>query len=333
MRKHLLFISLQLIASLGCFGQDNYLPSMYYVKDNLLNPGFTGISGGINLKAAYKQQLLGFDQAPNVKVTGVEVSSPRNNIAYGLNIAQDQNGPLKKSLAQAIFAYRINYDTKSTEENSTHFLSVGLTGGVHQYILEYSEFKPLVDDPVLQALLETTITFNSDFGLLYVNKGFRVGLAFHDIVSNKIDALSGRREKLIYPSGYFNLGYSLNPGQGNLVIYPNVVVGAQLNDFVMADLNLSTSYFLGENKFVGLRAGYRNMGNYNNVRSSTLMFQAEVGIAPLSLGYQHALPLAGNQMYSMGEQAFFLGLQFNSNNSAKSPAKDKTIKKPKNWFN
>ena len=333
MRKHTLLSSFFILSALFCFGQDNYLPTMYYVKDNLLNPGFTGIGGGINIKAAYKLQLLGFTDAPNVKVTGVEVASPGNNIAYGLNIAQDQNGPLKKSMAQGIFAYRINYDTESPRENSTHFLSIGITGGVHQHILEYAEFRPLVEDPLLQALEETSVTFNSDFGLLYVNKGFRVGLAFHDIVSNKINSLSGRRERLIYPSGYLNLGYAFNPSQGNLVITPNVVLGAQLNDFVMADLNLGTSYFLGENKSVGLRAGYRSMRNYNGVQSGALMLQADVAIAPLVIGYQHTLPMAGNQMYSMGEQAFFVGLQFNSNKSTQNPGKDKTMKKPRNWFN
>lgn len=212
-------------------------------------------------------------------------------------------------------------------------MSIGLTGGVNQHILEYSEFKPLVDDPVLQALQEGGVTFNSDFGLVYVNKGFRTGISFHDIVSSKIDALSGRRERLIYPSGYLNMGYAFNPSEGNLVIFPSFVIGAQLNDFVMADFNLSSSYFLGENKYFGLRAGFRNMANYNGVRSSTLMLQAELGISPLSFGYQHLLPAAGNQMYSMGEQAFFVSLQFNSNNSAKNPGKDKTIRKPKNWFN
>jgi type IX secretion system PorP/SprF family membrane protein len=332
MRKQLLSICF-ILSGLFSFAQDNPMPALYYLKDNLLNPGFTGLAGGINLKAGYKQQLLGFEEAPNIKFAGLEAFSPKNKIGYGFNVAQDENGPLKRSFVQGIFAYRVNYDTEESEQNSTHYLSVGITAGVHQHILEYSEFTPLETDPILQALLESTLSFNSDFGLLYFNKGFRAGIAFHDIVPNKIEPLSGKRDKLVYPSGYVNLGYEFNPAEGNLVVYPHVVFGAQLNDFLLADLNIASRFFLGESKFLGLRAGYRTMSNYNNISSNSLMFQAELGFSPLALGYQYTLPLGGNQMYSMGEQALYLSLQFNSNSSTKNPAKEKTIKKPKNWFN
>ena len=129
------------------------------------NPGFIGMSEGINILGLYRQQWAGFTDEEGNKVAPmtilVSADSPIKVLhgGIGLSVVQDNIGFEKNTNVNLGYAFHIDLG------NST--LSIGVSGGLLNRKTDFSKYKPINEsDPLISGLgEESRMMFDMSAGI------------------------------------------------------------------------------------------------------------------------------------------------------------------------
>lgn len=137
----------------------DYLSDNYYV----LHPAMAGAHyEGMKLRAAYRTQWLGIDNAPSVQSLNVH-GRVGDRSGLGALFFNDTNGFQSKLGFQATYAHHINFYRSRAEVNQ---LSFGLTAGGSFHRHDQSSFGP-TDDPLITGSRMNSSSMFVDVGLSY----------------------------------------------------------------------------------------------------------------------------------------------------------------------
>ena len=159
------------------------------------NPGFIGMSEGINILGLYRQQWAGFTDEEGNKVAPmtilVSADSPIKVLhgGIGLSVVQDNIGFEKNTNVNLGYAFHIDLG------NST--LSIGVSGGLLNRKTDFSKYKPINEsDPLISGLgEESRMMFDMSAGIFWqMPESVYVGISATNLLQSTSRALSETNE-------------------------------------------------------------------------------------------------------------------------------------------
>ena len=119
--KRYIIISILVLGVSSAFAQQNAGFSMYFFNPLYINPAYAGSRETISGTLVSRHQWIGMQGAPTTQALTVHGALPNARIGLGLQIYNDQAGPMHNTGINATYAYHIPVNEKTT-------LSFGLTG-------------------------------------------------------------------------------------------------------------------------------------------------------------------------------------------------------------
>jgi type IX secretion system PorP/SprF family membrane protein len=248
MTRNLLFILISLLP-VGLTGQISHLSNLYSLDKLAFNPAFAGSREALSLTAFYRNQWVGFDDAP--KNYSFSAHAPLHNDRMGLGLLMEKSsmGIFKETNFVANYAYNI--------ELSNARLAFGLGFGATIYNMAWNELVSSTGgDILLMNNPETATIPNFSLGTYYYTRNYFIGISIPFLLGRELDEISGE----------YHVSYDLNRNNFHLIggyafqldpqfrISPSLLLKYQPNGSIQIDYNLQLSI----KDRISLGLGYRN---------------------------------------------------------------------------
>ncbi len=194
--KHILSTCLlMLFAAITAIAQQAPIFTHHSYSYGYSNPGFIGMSEGINIFGIYRQQWAGFTDDDGNKIAPMTVlvsgDSPIKAMhgGIGLSVVQDNIGFEKNTNVNLGYSFHIDLG------NST--LGIGLTGGLLNRKTDFTKYKPINEsDPILSGLgEESRMMFDMSAGVFWqMPESLYIGLSATNLLQSTSRALSENNE-------------------------------------------------------------------------------------------------------------------------------------------
>jgi type IX secretion system PorP/SprF family membrane protein len=275
-------------------GQKSLLSNLYNLDRLAFNPAFAGSQGALSATALYRNQWVGFDDAP--KNYSFSVHAPLYNDRMGLGVLVEKNsvGIFKVTNLMANYAYKI--------ELSKARLAFGLGFGATIYSIAWNELVSssggdvlLMNDP------ETAVIPNFSLGTYYYSRNYFIGFSIPFMLSRELNETTGQYQTAYNPSGnnlHFTGGYTfqLNP---QIKLSPSVLLKYQPGGTIQIDCNLQVALM----DRISLGLGYRS--------ENTLIGMVEVQLNhQLRMAYAYDFDLSPLGKYQGGSHEIGINYVF-----------------------
>ena len=182
-----------------------------FLMPTVVNPGAAGRSGMVDVSAAFRQQWVGFDDAPRqfMIAADAELKFFKNFHGVGIMALQDKVGPVTALQLSASYCYHIYLDKG--------LLGLGLRLGAYNAKFETSDLytspSTLPDgyhqesDEVLSGADDSQTAFDPGFGAFYQSDASFLSLSILHLTAPTLELKSG---------GEFNIRPVLHFGAGHL---------------------------------------------------------------------------------------------------------------------
>ena len=153
------------------------------------NPAMTAIRNYWELGATYKQQWMGFEDAPTTAFASFQYPFIDQNMSAGVFIIHDNTHPIKFNSINFNYNYQLPLNLFKDDR-----LSIGISGSMGEYNVNSDRIVVGDASDVLLPNEETTnLVPNASFGLYYVseverfyNNGFYVGLSANQLLNQDV---------------------------------------------------------------------------------------------------------------------------------------------------
>jgi len=245
--------------------QDFPLHTQYMYNKSFINPGAVGVKGKIGLLLMHRSQWVGIEGAPMTSDLSFEY--PLQNAAFGLDLIQDQNGPLSKYTGNIKFSYNL-------ELSYTTYLSLGLNAGI--YYNQFNVNKLRIKDPG-EALFTNSIeeaNFDVGVGAFLYSETWYLGLSTTNLNMQKYykNLIDQYDKRLLH--AYFMGGYNFEITR-DMTLQPSVLVRYVDNLPISADLSVNMQW--NETLVTGL--AYRLNSAYSLLLGVNVSRQLHIGYA------------------------------------------------------
>lgn len=277
--------------------------SQYFFDPLLVNPAYAGSRDAFSGTLTYRNQWLGgISGAPVTE--GVDIHSPvGDNIGLGLQLSNDQAGPLRTTVVTGIFTYTIHitHETK---------LAFGLAGSLNDIGVNFNEINvETPDDPAFPTNSLTALIPDANFGIYLYRDNFYAGLSANHLIQSNW-ALQSVPITAV-PTAYFYREYYLTAGyvarlSDNFSLRPSILAQYVNAAPALGELDASLIYLQRFYFGLGLRNSVRN-GIPGTDNELVINLEYDFG-NKFRLGYSYDLSLdpAGN-VYSTGTHEIMLG--------------------------
>ena len=243
------FPGILLLFSFQLSGQMFPLSDNY--RDNALaiNPAFAGCHDALSATIAYRNQWVGFDDAPKSQILSVHTPVDNNRIGLGLLIENNTIGIFRETNYLGNYAYR--------RELYDGTLALGLGFGITVYNIAWNELYA-EDDGDLQLINNPTTAVIPAFslGTYYYTKTYYIGISLPLFLSHEQDQATGKYKIRNDFSAYnyiFSGGYEVGISQ-LIKFIPSLLLKYHPASGIQVDINAQMD--LKERIRIGL--GYRN---------------------------------------------------------------------------
>ena len=238
---------LLLIATCATAQQDpQYTQYMYNTL--VVNPGYTGSTGGLEANLLHRSQWIGIPGAPRTQSFSIHspYSQMHDNIGIGLSVVNDRIGPSDEIYVDGNFSYTILTGAEGK-------IAFGLKAGARVLNIDWSRGRYYQEgDPLLNTNINNKIAPAIGAGIYYYTDSWYAGVSVPNFIRTNIyDDIreSVTSDRLHY---YAMAGYVFNLGQ-NLKFKPAVL--AKIVTGAPVTVDASANFLLQE--VVTLGAAYR----------------------------------------------------------------------------
>lgn len=311
MKKTILFFVLVVFGTTAYCQSPGPFFRQFSFNPYLFNPAYVAIHDRAEVNLAYRKQWVNFKDAP--VTTGVSIQYPTlGRVALGLNITNDKQLLLNNNTFMGTFGYTVPI-------SKTESLRFGLSAGVGFNRLDLTSEGINLNDPAIINAANNNTYVDGNFGVVYTNKGLRLGFALTEIFkSNPFStenfnefSLSNLKNRLYSASYRFNVGVMENFALEPYVLYRQSEDGLQ-NAWEAATMVhykdlLWTGASYNQNNGLGLFLGMNVMSKFR-------------------FSYSYELPPFGNESISSNSHEIHIGIQFGKKSRAlaKGPVKKPT---------
>jgi type IX secretion system PorP/SprF family membrane protein len=266
--------------------------SDHYVYNTLaINPAFAGCHDALSATIQYRNQWVGFQDAPKSRMFSIH--APVNNDRIGLGLLVDRNtvGIYKGTSFIGNYAYR--------HELFSGKLALGLGFGVTAYKIAWNELEATdADDELLMNNSRSAVLPDFSLGAYYYTEKYFIGISLPKFLSHVPDENTGNYKMKNNFSNYnyfFSGGYQISLSTLAKLL-PSVLIKYHPNYTVQVDYNVQL--ILKDRIWLGM--GYRN--------SDMLMGMLQCQINDqLRIAYSYDFNVSNMGSYKKGSHEIVLG--------------------------
>jgi len=184
------------------FGQTDIQMSQHMLNRTTYNPASTGASRYINIYGHWRDQWVGFPDAPTTIFLTAHGYFSEMKSGFGIIALKDNVGYEDNLMFKLAYAYHIHFSSNS-------YLSLGLNGGILNRRIDWRKAVTAErDEGTIPTELESKLRADFDFGIEYNMERFTVGLSATHINHTADEAKNGDMGHHFY--GYLKYIFSLN---------------------------------------------------------------------------------------------------------------------------
>lgn len=264
----------------------------YLLNNYAYNPAVAGSAKDLVVNINYRNQWVGFDDAP--KTFGINLHSgvgKEKKAAVGALLNSDNTGLLSRTSGYLTFAYHVKL-------NKTYKLGLGVSVGMLQYRIKLYDAK-IADtgDELLTGNILSNNVFDSNGGLYFYSDKLTIGLSGYQFLGNKITWKDSQSN--LNPHLFFTAGYMITASK-KISVQPSLLIKFSNPVPIQPEFSLRAFY----KKMFWVGASYR-------LHDATSIL---VGVTTLkdklTIGYSYDIPSAKIRTYSSGSHEIVLAYQF-----------------------
>jgi type IX secretion system PorP/SprF family membrane protein len=330
MRK--LIIALGLMASaIVVRAQQTPQYTQYMVNPYLYNPALAGSEDFIDIKAGYRAQWVGLENAPTTMYLSAHAPIKEHTLRHAKNdkkaypgiggyVMKDETGPISNLRFNGTFSYNLQISSGKWYGALHHSdgvrLTLGMSLGVNQYQIDVDKLK-LEDpnDPSLSAGSMSQMNPDASLGAwLYFGEKFYIGASANQILNSKVkfsEELNEQAKTIGRLTPHYNLvaGTKLEVGY-ELYLMPSFMVKGVSGAPVSWDLNTRLDY---QDTYYG-GISYRHQDAIALLAGLVLGKKKNIEVA-----YSYDFTLSNIAQYSSGSHEVTLGYRIMPHIHARNP--------------
>ncbi len=287
--RYRLLIGTLIIYALQASGQNLPAFRQFYFNPYLFNPAFAGTHDFAEVSVFYRQQWVGFNNAPST--TGFTLQYPtQDRVSLGMNFITQETVALRTTSSQATFAYRIPI-------TSNQFIFFGLSAvmGFNNLNLNDADYS---NDPAILNASSTKFYGDANFGLIYQLGNLRAGFAFPKLFGQPYyspsDLLNVRYTQ--FRNQFYSMSYKFSTGNFSFEPYALYRVNRDLQNW----WEVSTLVYFKEKIWTG--------ASYNSTQGLGFFLGMDFN-EKFRFGYSYELPPAGGEFVSTSSHELHLKLR------------------------
>ena len=211
--------------------------SDHYIYNGLaINPAFAGCQDALSSTISYRNQWVGFNDAPRNQILSIHTPVYNNRIGLGLLVEKNSIGIFKETNIIGNYAYRM--------ELRDGILAFGLGFGVTVSNIAWNELVAAdLNDAQLMNNSTSTVLPAFSLGTYYYTKKYFIGISMPLFLRYELDKSTGKN-KISNPfsgSNYFFTGgydISISP---NVKLLPSLLIKYHPNNVLQVDYNAQVS--------------------------------------------------------------------------------------------
>ena len=288
---------------LQLLGQMFPLSDHYIFNALVINPAFAGCHDALSATISYRNQWVGFKDAPKSHTLSVHTPIDNNRIGLGLLIEKSNIGIYKETSFMGNYAYRRElYDGK---------LALGLGFGLTVYNIAWNELDATdPDDELLMNNPTSAVLPAFSLGTYYYTKKYFIGISLPMFLSHELDQNTGKykiKNNFSEYNYFFTGGYEL--GISPLVkLLPSLLIKYHPNHSLQIDytaqINIKDRIWMG--------IGYRSKDMLIGMLQCQLNYQ-------LRMAYSHDFDFSSIGKYKNGSHEIVLSYIFRYARKVKGP--------------
>ncbi|HET6227557.1 MAG TPA: type IX secretion system membrane protein PorP/SprF [Bacteroidia bacterium] len=291
-------ILLYIVISIAAQAQQLPLKSQYLQNDFMLNPAVAGSKEYIPITLSHRSQWVNFEGAPMTQMLSVHGKLCGKN-GLGLLISNTQAGPTRVMSAQLAYAYHIQLADSVN-------LSFGLAPTFIQYALDKNKIVlEQQADNTLQRISGNSWVMDANFGMYLYGKKYFAGLAFPQLLENKIGMGDKNIQERVQRYCLLHAGYDFTLN-AKFDLSPSFLFKSNKSfaSPAQTDLNLKLMY----KKFIWAGLSYR-MDLAQNSDNAAIAFLG-FAKANFSFGYSYDYSFSSIGKNSVGSHELFITYRF-----------------------
>ncbi|MGQ1911460.1 PorP/SprF family type IX secretion system membrane protein [Marinifilum sp. RC60d5] len=225
-------------------GQIHELRNQFIFNPLVINPGYTGHEKALSAIAVYRNQWVGFDDAPTTKSFTAHSPLRLQHMALGISVISEKIGVVNESSVMGIYAYKLKF--------SRGILYMGLGVGVNSVNTKWTQL--LANDPGDELLSKDSPTFimpEVSLGLYYTLEKLNIGISIPYLLTHTYNQKRGKyitQNKISEYTYFVNADYTYNLNR-DLSVKPAALFSYNKNtDFgllAISKLDYLNKYSLG----------------------------------------------------------------------------------------
>jgi type IX secretion system PorP/SprF family membrane protein len=293
MKRFILNI-LALMFPLHLMGQLFPLSDHYVYNALVINPAFAGCHDALSATISYRNQWVGFKDAPKSYMLSIHTPIYNDRIGLGLLIDNNSIGIFHETNFIGNYAYRVElYDGK---------LALGLGFGITAYNIAWNELDATDEDDVLlvnnpaSAVLPTF-----SLGAYYYTRKYFIGISLPMLLSHEIDQSTGKykiKNNFSEYNYFFTGGYEVGISP-QVKLLPSILIKYHPDNDIQIDIN--AQIILKDRIWMGI--GYRNKNTLIGMLQCQINYQ-------LRMAYSYDFDLGSIGKYRNGSHEIVLNYTF-----------------------
>ncbi len=312
----LIFCILCLFSVKKSNAQDAPVYEQYVFDNTLLNPAFTGLVDIIQVKAAHRQQWIGYGPRNAPSTTFLMFRSRIKDRDGGLGgfLYTDRNGVNSQTGLQVNGSFQFLMRTK---RKTRTVLSFGFGATVFMHTYDESNFDTDIYDPIVNYSKKNYFGYDANFGVLLTHGGLIAGVSFNNMLqwTCPVYNLELERSPSVNMNVHVGKTFWLMAG---MQLCPLFIYKTNMKNLNQIDLGIRVKFLSGnkirtiytkdENEFV-IGLTYKQTLDVGNVSPLSISPMVGFVMKGISVSYLCDLGLTGLQRYNYGTHQIALGFR------------------------
>ncbi|HEX2967497.1 MAG TPA: PorP/SprF family type IX secretion system membrane protein [Bacteroidales bacterium] len=302
MRRFLVLI-LVLVFSCRAESQLPELSCLYLDNTMAINPAFAGNQDALSATVTYRNQWVGFPDAPVNLIMSLHTPFYGGRAGAGVLLKRNTIGIQSSTGIYGIYSYRLELHRGT--------LAMGLGFGIEVYNMQWNKLIAADQgDELLKGNENSAILPDFSLGVYYSTKRCFAGISLPGFISHELNSRTGKYQVSNSMSGYTLMisgGYYFNPGE-QIQFLPSVLM--KINSVHNPQIDLNAQAIFKDKIWLG--AGYRT----NDVLIGLLQCQVNY---QTRIGYAYDFELGRTGRFSSGSHEAALSYVFSYVRKASGP--------------
>lgn len=251
--RNIVLMMVIMLMTAGLHAQQAPMFTNYSRSYAAVNPGFYGLSEGVNISSIYRDQYSGFDDwstgervSPRTFLISADLPIPAIAGGVGLSVVKDKTGMEDNVGVNLGYSYHLDLGSGT--------LGIGLALNLTNRSIDFSQASPIEEgDPSIPNSKQTDMLFDGNFGLFYmIPDQFYVAASVTNFLESKGKVLAANATSSASFVGdrtlYFVAGYEFHFTNSYFMLNPEMCL---MSDIASTQFNIGAKLWYNEKFYFG----------------------------------------------------------------------------------